>query len=155
MKKNNLFEKLLWKYIVRFYKNHYIYNKHRRIYPFTYLYSTLPRILDRLLLSIYCGLQAGFNTLNLRLIDAVYRYVLKQYRCRWTDPRRHTLKDASSWVASISLEGGGCVLSAMKVETYKKIRTGVTQLSTWTKRRGIGTDAWVWLHYWVVIWVAG
>ena len=31
--------------------------------------------------------------------------------------------------------------------------TGVTRLSTCTKRGGIWTDAWVWLHYWVVTWV--
>ena len=37
----------------------------------------------------------------------------------------------------------------------KKNRSGVTQLSTWTKRGGIWTDAWVFLHYWVVIRVAG
>ena len=37
----------------------------------------------------------------------------------------------------------------------KQNRTEVTQLSTWAKRGGIWTDAWVWLHYWVVIWVAG
>ena len=37
----------------------------------------------------------------------------------------------------------------------KKIEQGVTQLSTWTKRGGILTDAWVCLFYWVVIWVAG
>ena len=35
-----------------------------------------------------------------------------------------------------------------------KIKQGVTQLSTWTKRGGIWTDAWVCLHYCVVIWVA-
>ena len=33
--------------------------------------------------------------------------------------------------------------------------TGMTRLSTWTKRGGIWSDAWVCLHYWVVIWVAG
>ena len=33
-------------------------------------------------------------------------------------------------------------------------RTGGNQLSTWTKRGGIWTDAWVCLHYWVVIWAA-
>ena len=32
---------------------------------------------------------------------------------------------------------------------------GGGQLSTWTKRGGVWTDAWVCLHYWVVIWVAG
>ena len=31
----------------------------------------------------------------------------------------------------------------------------MTQLSTWTKWWGIWIDAWVCLHYWVVIWVAG
>ena len=36
-----------------------------------------------------------------------------------------------------------------------KIEQEVTQLSTWTKWWGIWTDAWVCLHYWVVIWVAG
>ena len=36
----------------------------------------------------------------------------------------------------------------------KKSNRG-TQLSTWTKRGGIWTDACVCLHYWVVIWVAG
>ena len=36
----------------------------------------------------------------------------------------------------------------------KKNRTWVTQLSTWTKRRGIWTYACDCLHYWVVIWVA-
>ena len=34
-------------------------------------------------------------------------------------------------------------------------RTAVTRLSTWAKWGGISTDAWVCLHYWVVIWVAG
>ena len=37
----------------------------------------------------------------------------------------------------------------------KQNRTGVTRLSTCTKRWGIWTDAWVCLHYWVVSWVAG
>ena len=37
----------------------------------------------------------------------------------------------------------------------KQNRTGVTRLSTCTKRGDIWTDAWVCLHYWVVIWVAG
>ena len=37
----------------------------------------------------------------------------------------------------------------------KQNRTGVTRLSTCNKRGGIWTDASVWLHYWVVIWVAG
>ena len=36
-----------------------------------------------------------------------------------------------------------------------KIEEGVTRLSTWTKREGIWTDAWVCLYYWVLIWVAG
>ena len=36
-----------------------------------------------------------------------------------------------------------------------KPNKGGTQLSTWTKRGGIWTNAWVCLHYWVVIWVAG
>ena len=40
--------------------------------------------------------------------------------------------------------------------THEKNRTGGTQLSTYTKRGGIWTDAYgVCLHYWVVIWVAG
>ena len=34
-------------------------------------------------------------------------------------------------------------------------RTRGTQLSTWTQRGGIWTDALVCLHYWVIIWVAG
>ena len=34
-------------------------------------------------------------------------------------------------------------------------RIGGTHISNWTKRGGIWTDAWVWLHCWVVIWVAG
>ena len=42
-----------------------------------------------------------------------------------------------------------------KQTNKQKNRTGVTQLCTWTKRGGIWTDAWVCLHYWVVIWVAG
>ena len=37
----------------------------------------------------------------------------------------------------------------------KQNRPGATRLSTCTKRGGIWTDAWVCLHYWVVIWVAG
>ena len=37
----------------------------------------------------------------------------------------------------------------------KQNRTEVTRLSTCTKRGDIWTDAWVCLHYWVVIWVAG
>ena len=37
----------------------------------------------------------------------------------------------------------------------KQNRTGVTWLLTCTKRGGIWTDAWVCLHYRVVIWVAG
>ena len=36
-----------------------------------------------------------------------------------------------------------------------KGRTGVTRLSTWAKWGGIWTDAWVCLHYWVVVWDAG
>ena len=36
----------------------------------------------------------------------------------------------------------------------KQNRTGVTRLSTCTKRGGIWTDAWVCLHCWVLIWVA-
>ena len=36
-----------------------------------------------------------------------------------------------------------------------KIELGVTLLSTWAKWGGIWTDAWICLHYWVVIWVAG
>ena len=32
---------------------------------------------------------------------------------------------------------------------------GETRFSTWAKRDGVWTDAPVWLHYWVVIWVAG
>ena len=36
----------------------------------------------------------------------------------------------------------------------KKIE-GVTRISTWAKRGGIWTDAWVCLHYWVEIWVPG
>ena len=43
-------------------------------------------------------------------------------------------------------------------KTPKQNRTGGGgggQLSTWTKRGGIWTVAWVCLHYWVVIWVAG
>ena len=44
------------------------------------------------------------------------------------------------------------MLSAIR---EKQNRTGVTRLSTCTKRGGIWTDAWVCLHYWVVIWVAG
>ena len=37
----------------------------------------------------------------------------------------------------------------------KQNRTGVTRLSTCTKRGGIWTDAWVCLHYWVVTCDAG
>ena len=37
----------------------------------------------------------------------------------------------------------------------KKNEQGVTQLSIWTKRGGVWADAWVCLHYRVVIWVAG
>ena len=36
-----------------------------------------------------------------------------------------------------------------------KIEQGMTQISTWTMQGGIWTDAWVCLHYWIVIWVAG
>ena len=36
-----------------------------------------------------------------------------------------------------------------------KNQTGVQWLSTWAKWGGIWTDAWVCLHYWVVIWVVG
>ena len=38
--------------------------------------------------------------------------------------------------------------------TRKENQTGVTRLSTCTKRGGIWTDAWVCLHHWVIIWVA-
>ena len=38
---------------------------------------------------------------------------------------------------------------------YVKSNRGWTRLSTWAKRGGILTDAWVYLHYLVVIWVAG
>ena len=40
--------------------------------------------------------------------------------------------------------------------TSKQNRTGVvTRLSSWAKRGGIWTDAWVCLHYWLEILVAG
>ena len=36
-----------------------------------------------------------------------------------------------------------------------KFELGVTRLSTWAKWGGVWTDAWVCLHYWVVILVVG
>ena len=35
------------------------------------------------------------------------------------------------------------------------IEQGATRLSTWAKWGGTRTDEWIFLHYWVVIWVAG
>ena len=46
-----------------------------------------------------------------------------------------------------------CAPLTLAVKTRIQLR--VTRLSTWAKRGGIWIDAWVCLHYWVVIWVAG
>ena len=60
---------------------------------------------------------------------------------------------------SVSTRWDPCVrvcapLMLASPHTKKQNRTGGDRLSTWAKRGGIWTDAWVYLHYWVVIWVA-
>ena len=60
---------------------------------------------------------------------------------------------------SVSTRQDSCVRGyaplTLAPPSWKKNEQVVTQLSIWTKRGGIWTDAWVCLHYWVVIWVAG
>ena len=61
---------------------------------------------------------------------------------------------------SVSTWRDSCVrvyapLTLVSPSQKKQNRAGGTQLSTLTRRVGIWTDAWVYLHYWVVIWVAG
>ena len=46
-------------------------------------------------------------------------------------------------------------LTLAPLSQENKQQQGVTRLSTWTKGGGIWTDAWVCLHFWVVVWVAG
>ena len=54
-----------------------------------------------------------------------------------------------------SLRQGLCTPHAAPPPREKTKSNRMTRLSTCTKRGGIWTDAWVCLHYWVVIWVAG
>ena len=62
---------------------------------------------------------------------------------------------------SVSIWSDPCVRACVPLMNWRppsrenNIVQGVTWFSTWAKRGGIGTDARVCLHYWVIIWFAG